>query len=111
MTRPDDEVEPPVDVAVDREQGVTITWVDGTVSRYGLEELRVNCPCAACRTRRDRGEPAWRPTPGQPPLRIADAELVGAWGLGLAWNDGHTTGIYPWVILRVWAGPDAGAQR
>jgi DUF971 family protein len=110
MTEPDDEVEPPLDIAVDREHGVTVTWVDGTISTFGLEELRVNCPCAACRSRRDRGEPTWTPQPHQA-LHIVDAELVGAWGLGLSWNDGHTTGIYPWVILRVWAGPDAGAQR
>src|SRR2546421_7515104 len=100
MTDAHDEVEPPLDVAVDREHGVTLTWADGTVSAYGLEELRVNCPCAACRNLRDRGDPAWAPLPGRPPLRIVDAELVGAWGLGLRWNDGHTTGIYSWLILR-----------
>jgi ATP-binding protein involved in chromosome partitioning len=111
MTDSHDEVEPPLDVAVEREHGLTLTWADGAVSTYGLEELRVNCPCAACRSLRDRGEPAYTARPGGPPLRIVDAELIGAWGLGLTWSDGHTTGIYPWMILRVWAGPDAGTQR
>ena len=111
MTEPDDEVEAPLDVSVEREHGVTLTWADGTVSTYGLEELRVNCPCAACRSLRDRGQPAWIARAGGPPLRILDAELVGGWGLGLTWSDGHTTGIYHWVILRVWAGPDASTQR
>ena len=101
----------PTTIDLDREQGLTIVWDDGVESRFGLEELRVNCPCAACRSLRERGEPAWRALPGRPPLRIVDAQLVGAWGLGLTWNDGHTTGIYSWLILRVWAGPAADSQR
>jgi DUF971 family protein len=39
-------------------------------------------------------------------LAIADAQLVGAWGLGLTWSDGHSTGIYPFESLRHWC--DAG---
>jgi DUF971 family protein len=35
-------------------------------------------------------------------LRIEEAELVGAWGLSVTWNDGHATGIYPWDALRRW---------
>jgi len=30
------------------------------------------------------------------------AELVGAWGVSLRWNDGHSTGIYAWDVLRAW---------
>ena len=30
------------------------------------------------------------------------AELVGAWGLQIHWNDGHETGIYAWSMLRAW---------
>ena len=93
----------PVHVDLEREVGLTITWDDDRVSRFGLEELRVNCPCAECRGLRDRGEQAWpRPTSPQP-LRATDAELVGAWGVSLRWNDGHTTGIFTWDTLRAWS--------
>jgi DUF971 family protein len=92
----------PVTVDVERERGVTITWDDGHVSRFGLEELRVNCPCAQCRGLRDQGEEAWVPGAGAPPLRIESAREVGNWGLNLHWNEGHTTGIYTWEILRAW---------
>lgn len=52
------------------------------------------------RARSGRG--AW-PTPRSPqPLTITDAQLVGAWGLGITWNDGHATGIFPWSALREW---------
>jgi DUF971 family protein len=95
----------PASVDVDRERGVTLTWPDGPVTELGLEELRLRCPCAECRGRREQGRPIW-PLPTSPrPLRITDAQLVGGWGLGLTWNDGHSTGIYSWTLLRHWPGP------
>ena len=91
------------DVTVDREHGVTVVFGDGLSHTYGLVELRVNCPCAGCRGARDQGLVPW-PEPTSPqPLRIVDARLHGAWGLGLEWNDGHATGIFPWEALRRWA--------
>jgi DUF971 family protein len=42
---------------------------------------------------------------------VADAALVGAWGLGITWDDGHSTGIYPFESLRKWCeagSPEAG---
>lgn len=97
-----DERTEPKTIDVAKDEGVTITFADGTVARFGLEELRRACPCATCRGLRDRGEAAW-PRPGSPtPLRIDDASLHGAWGLAIVWNDGHATGIYPFDSLRGW---------
>jgi DUF971 family protein len=93
----------PASIDLERDSGLTIAWDDGLVSRFGLQELRVNCPCAECRGRRDRGDEAW-PKPDSPlPLRAEGAELVGAWGLSITWNDGHSTGIYAWDVLRAWS--------
>lgn len=92
----------PVTVDVERERGVTITWDDGRVSTFGLEELRTNCLCAACRGLREQGRAAWVQQPAAPALRIETAQEVGNWGLNLHWNDGHTTGIYTWEVLRAW---------
>jgi DUF971 family protein len=89
----------PVAVDVARDEGVTVTWDDGAVASFGLEELRRNCPCAACRELRGAG----RPVAGPGPFRVESAETVGAWGLALVWNDGHSTGIYPWDRLRAWS--------
>jgi DUF971 family protein len=92
----------PLTVDVERERGVTITWDDGHMSRLGLEDLRANCLCAQCRGLRDQGQEAW-PGPGAPAdLRIESVREVGNWGLNFHWNDGHTTGIYTWEILRAW---------
>ncbi|MGI9021758.1 MAG: DUF971 domain-containing protein [Acidimicrobiales bacterium] len=92
----------PLKVDIERDRGVSIVWDDDHVTRFGLAELRANCPCAQCRGVRQQGGAAW-PLPGAPdPLRIETAENVGNWGLNLHWNDGHTTGIYTWPTLRSW---------
>jgi DUF971 family protein len=104
------EAPPPDDVELDRAEGLTVRWPDGTVARFGLEELRVNCPCAECRGLREQHRPVW-PKPGAPlPLRAVGAELVGGWGVTVHWNDGHTTGIYSWGLLREWGAPEASGH-
>jgi len=91
---------PPRAIDVDRDDALTVTWEDGTTTRLGLEALRQGCPCAACRDRRDRGLAVWPVAASPRPLRIVDAHLVGNWGLGVTWNDGHNTGIYSWPLLH-----------
>ena len=102
-----DEHHQPESIDVSKDSAVTVTYLDGYVARFELVSLRQGCPCAACRELRERGEDSW-PRPNSPlPLRIEHAELHGAWGLSVTWNDGHATGIYPFDLLRRWheAGP------
>ena len=102
------------DVTVTRDEGIEISFADGHVARFALMDLRLGCPCATCRSLRDRDEEVW-PRPAAPrPVRITDAALHGAWGLQITWNDGHATGIFPLEALRRWSegraafGPDSG---
>ena len=91
-----------VDIDVKRTEGVTVTFADNFVAEFNLVTLRLGCPCAECRSLRDRDQDTW-PRPGSPiPLEITTAELHGAWGLSPTWNDGHSTGIYPFESLRRW---------
>ncbi len=102
MTAADESATTPTVIDIAREAGVTVTWADGHVSRFGLDGLRAWCPCAQCRDVRAGGGVAW-PQPGAPAaLRVEGAEKVGNWGLNLEWNDGHGTGIYTWETLRSW---------
>ena len=81
---------------------MTVTYDDGYIAHFDLVSLRQGCPCATCRNIRERGEDSW-PRPTSPlPLRVEHAELHGAWGLKLTWNDGHDTGIFPFELLRQW---------
>ncbi|MEZ5383349.1 MAG: DUF971 domain-containing protein [Microthrixaceae bacterium] len=94
-------------IEVDKARAVTLTFADGEVARFDLEELRRACPCAGCRGRRDQGLTVW-PVPGTSgPLLIDDAALHGAWALTFTWNDGHSAGIYPFESLRRWHDGDA----
>jgi DUF971 family protein len=93
----------PADVTVTRDKGIVIVYADDYVAEFDLMTVRLGCPCATCRSLRDRDEDVW-PRPGSPtPLRIVDAEFHGAWGLAITWNDGHNTGIFPFESLRVWS--------
>jgi DUF971 family protein len=89
-------------ITVDRDSHVEVAFADGLVCRFELIELRLACPCAGCRNAREQGGEAWRPGPNRPAPVVADAALVGAWGLGITWDDGHSTGIYPFESLRRW---------
>jgi DUF971 family protein len=90
------------DVTVTRDVGVQVVYADGRVCDFGLVELRLKCPCATCRSDLDNGRDPWPKSHSPLPLRIADAQLHGAWGLSVEWNDGHSTGIYAWEYLRAW---------
>ena len=92
----------PETIDVDREVGLSLAWADGHVAQVGLLELRLNCPCAECRERRQAGQVVWPGARSPEPLRLLDARLVGAYGIGFEWNDGHSTGIYTWEALRRW---------
>lgn len=104
------EADPPLTIDLDRSASLRVEWADGRIATFALETLRANCPCATCRTIRDRGASAWPPTHGGGDLRAVDAELVGNWGLQITWHDGHSTGIYAWGVLRAWAGPDDAGE-
>jgi DUF971 family protein len=88
---------------------------DGMSGTINLMELRLHCPCATCRAARQAGRAAWPTSSNEQALELTDASLVGAWGLGITWNDGHATGIYPFASLHDWVrlghptfAPDSG---
>jgi DUF971 family protein len=105
------DAEAPTEVELDRTSGLTLRWPDGAVARFGLADLRANCPCAECRGLREQGLRVGPHPRSLVPLTAVGAELVGGWGLTIRWSDGHETGIYAWSILRAWAGLDGGEQE
>lgn len=91
------------EITVDREaMELRLVFDDGTAGTIGLMELRLHCPCATCRAARQRGRDVWPAPGGATELALTDAQLVGAWGLGVTWADGHSTGIYPFSALYDW---------
>jgi len=87
-----------VDVELDREVELRVTYEDDVTAAFDLLTLREACPCATCRGRRDQGTEAY----GGSSISARSAQMHGNWGISITWSDGHATGIYPWDLLRRW---------
>ncbi len=78
--------------------GLTISWSD-TVQKIDPRDLRLSCRCAVC-----RDEVSGRPllNPDTLPLDVAPTRIwsVGNYALGVAFSDGHNSGIYSYPALR-----------
>jgi DUF971 family protein len=97
-----DDMADPIDISIDRQHSLTVVYDDGVTASFALGELRRACPCAACKGAREQGRDPYSPRPGTNGPWIIDADLVGAWGVSIRWDDGHDTGIYSWDTLRRW---------
>ncbi len=86
-----------------------IEWDDGHHTHYGFQWLRDACPCATCTEERNNHnrKPGEAPKPAnsllpmyKEPARPLEVKAVGRYALNIAWNDGHSSGIYSWDYLR-----------
>jgi len=103
MSSPGERLPDVTDITIDRAaMELRLTFDDGVEGTIGLMDLRLHCPCATCRAARQAGRAVWPTRSGDQALELADAQLVGAWGLGVNWTDGHATGIYPFASLHEW---------
>lgn len=94
----------PDHIDLKKDRGLTILWNDGSSSYFSIPYLRRMSPSADMRELRKASHrnpltvlPA-SPSPGS--LVATDAELVGNYGLKIAFSDGHASGIYSWQYLR-----------
>jgi DUF971 family protein len=87
-------------VAEEATNTLSIEWSNGRTTRYPIEWLRWQCPCALC-----RGEMG---IPGRltqidslspEETRLEDVQPVGRYGVMLFWGDGHHDGIYTYDWL------------
>jgi DUF971 family protein len=92
----------PVEIELDSSACVLrIRWADGHQSVYDWEYLRWRCPCAYCAG--EGGAPGLLAQtnfllPEQ--TRMVDVQLVGRYAIQPEWQDGHSTGIYTFRMLR-----------
>ena len=88
-----------------------LRWKDGQPTFHDFGELRRKCPCATCRTERDKLEAKGPKGPmmlrviNTPGPVIATAQIlevtpVGRYALAFQFNDGHKTGIYTYEFLN-----------
>ena len=99
-------VDPPTHLDLDREEGLTVHWPDGTKSRFPVAFLRRMSPSAEARELREqiRKNPLTVLPGGSSeasgPLTADDAELIGNYAIRIYFSDGHHTGLYSWRYLR-----------
>lgn len=85
---------------------LTITWTTGEATKHDYTVLRKLCPCASCRTEREKVKTMKGlriiQGPAAPTLepKIARVEPVGRYALRFDWDDGHSAGIYTFDFLR-----------
>jgi ATP-binding protein involved in chromosome partitioning len=79
--------------------GLTLSWGDGREQRLSPRDLRIACRCAKCR---DEVTGKRLLDPATVPLDLAVTRIwsVGNYALGLAFSDGHDTGIYTYKQLH-----------
>lgn len=109
---PDDPRVRPAELHLDRASGLKIRWADGVEQFFALAMLRKNCPCATCRTERDKRPTGAAAVSGgglsltilpegiERATQVRDAGLVGSYAISITWGDGHATGIYDFRYLR-----------
>ena len=92
---------------------LAIRWNDGVESYLELENMRRNCPCAGCQGEPDIDGQVQKPHVSYDPARsfgLRSYSFVGGYALQPTWEDGHSTGLYSFDLLRrlgAWEGNKA----
>jgi ATP-binding protein involved in chromosome partitioning len=94
------------------ETGPQVTWSNGEKATLSVRTLRTNCPCAECREARGDLSHSAPLTPKKgsslkviqhavdTQLKLESVWAVGNYAVGLAWGDGHNSGIFTYDYLR-----------
>ena len=81
---------------------LALAWEDGKENYLSFEGLRRACPCAACCGEADALGRVIRPNVHYKDnsFDLVRYEMIGGYAVQLFWADGHSTGLYPFQILR-----------
>jgi DUF971 family protein len=96
--------DPPSNIrALQSEQVLEVTWPDGRVDSFAYRTLRGQCPCASCRDEWT-GARILKEESIRSDIKLEAMQPVGNYAVQLGWNDGHSSGLYTWELLRQIAG-------
>ncbi|MEZ4401488.1 MAG: DUF971 domain-containing protein [Kofleriaceae bacterium] len=77
---------------------VRFVWDEGDEDVWSARALRLKCTCAYC-VSEITGEKLLDPATVAAEITVTTMNLVGNYGLSIAFSDGHSTGIYRWKEL------------
>jgi ATP-binding protein involved in chromosome partitioning len=84
------------------DEALGIDWADGSTSEIPLLQIRLACGCAVCCDELT-GAPLLDPETIPADIRAYRIAPVGNYALTFDWSDSHSTGIFPWEMLRALA--------
>jgi DUF971 family protein len=90
-----------------RDQGIELTWSDGSRRLYSADSLRRACPCALCREKNSAETEKIASSLSLPvlshaetlPLVVQRMQPVGNYAYNIHFSDGHDSGIYTFELL------------
>lgn len=86
---------------------VTFVWDEEKSDVWPARVLRLRCTCAYCKSE-DTGERLIVDEEIPMDIKVTDMHLVGNYGVGIHFSDGHSTGIYRFASLE--SRPDDAAD-
>jgi ATP-binding protein involved in chromosome partitioning len=78
---------------------LSILWQDARHHDHDVRDLRLACPCAAC-VDETTGRVTIDPKSVRQDVAPRVISSVGSYAISIAWNDGHSTGLYSFDFLR-----------
>lgn len=88
--------QPEVQVAGDQ---MTFLWKSGERVVLKNRDLRANCRCARC-VNEMTGRPILDPSKIRADIAPVKIIPLGHYAVGIQWNDGHASGVYPYALIR-----------
>jgi DUF971 family protein len=89
----------PVQIIEESDSELSISWSDGSETRYDALNLRRSCPCAAC-INEWTGEKMLKDDSIAEDLSFRSISIVGRYALNFHFSDGHDSGIFSFTFLR-----------
>src|SRR5690606_8375561 len=80
-------------------KAVTLKWDNRQVWKVGNRELRASCQRALC-INELTGEEVLDPSEINAAMAPTQITPLGNYAIGRTWNDGHSSGIYPYKRIK-----------
>lgn len=80
-------------------EATRFVWQDGSECRVRHRDLRFHCPCAVCVDEYTGGRKI-QAAEVSPKIAPESIKLLGNYAFQIVWNDGHSSGIYPFKYVR-----------
>ena len=81
------------------ERQIALNWENGATVALDNHTLRSNCQCASC-VDEFSGERKLDPSRIRPDIKAEDVATIGNYAIAIEWNDGHSSGFFPYRKIR-----------